>query len=89
MFSNAEDLKRLNRRPYLHQLLAAAVDAFRTRSLTFKRPTTDILSRSVMAVSKVRINRHLGQFQEKVRGQRPVYAAQPHFSTGVHTALFL
>lgn len=89
MFSHAEDLMCLNRRPYLHQLLAAAVDALRTRSLTFKRPTADFLSRSVMAVSKVRINRHLEQFQQKLRVQRPVYAAQPHFSTGVHTALFL
>lgn len=89
MFSQAEDLMRLNRRPYLHRLLAAAVDALRTRSLTFKRPTTDILSTSVMAVSKVRINSHLGQFQQKLRVQRPVYAAQPHFSTGVHTVLFL
>ena len=49
LFSHAEDLMRWNRQRCLHQLLAAVVDALRTRSLMFKRPTADILSRAVTA----------------------------------------
>lgn len=71
-FSHAEDLMHWNGQPCLHQLLAPAVDVLRTRSLMFKCPTTDILSRSArLTMSKVRINKHLGNFNRSCvhRGQ--------------------
>jgi len=46
--SHAEDPMHWNGQPCL-QLFAAVVDALRTRSLMFKRPTTDIMSRSIVA----------------------------------------